>query len=168
MGFVPMEEWLSQIPMMWKPLSTKSTSPVIPRASGLQRNTAASATSAGSVFRRRGERSFMTSRIRLDPWIALADAVLIGPAELASIRQPREIRVPAHVARQDRRAGEGAGELAHVLFLTFALEGEHEAGALARKRLGDRPRDAPAVGHAHDERRLPAEEPGHRPRLRAL
>src|SRR5205807_3745561 len=69
---------------------------------------------------------------------------------------------PRHIAREDHRVRECSGELAHVLLLPLALEGEDEAGALARKRPGDRPCDAPAVRHPHHERRLPVEEPAHR------
>ena len=44
----------SPSPTIWNPESTYNTFPVTPRPILLERKTAASATSAGSVFRRKG------------------------------------------------------------------------------------------------------------------
>ncbi len=70
--------------MIWKPASTYSTLPVTPRARSLARNTAVSATSAGSVLRRSGARRATSSRMDEKSRMPRADVVL------AQVKEPDE------------------------------------------------------------------------------
>ena len=73
-----------------------------------------------------------------------------------------DVLVRADVAFEHERARDALGEVAHVLLDPFALVCEREPRSLVREALRDRPRDRPAVGHAHHERGLSVEPSGGR------
>ena len=80
----------------------------------------------------------------------------IEAAELAIERraQRREVLVVGDVARQDERILELRRQLADVLLEPFARIRQRDPRALGRRRLRDRPRDGPLVGHTNDQSEL--------------
>jgi hypothetical protein len=69
-----------------------------------------------------------------------------------------DLRVRRHVARVQDGAGQGGGELFHVLLQALTLVRERQPHARGRQRLRDRPRDGALVGDAEHDARLAVEQ----------
>ena len=97
--------------MICMPASTNRQFPVTPRPRSLARNTAVSATSAGSVLRRIGARVWIVSRIVEKSLTARAEAVLMGPAEIVASRPERGEAEAEPTAAEWRLVERAAGAL---------------------------------------------------------
>src|SRR4029077_4779861 len=71
------------------------------------------------------------------------------------------IRIARHVALDGASRAQGSAQLFHGLLQSLALIRQQEPGPLALKRLRDRIREAPAGGHAENERSLPFQKLRH-------
>ena len=78
------------------------------------------------------------------------------------LERPVDAGVGRDVALDDDVGPGLLGELSHAALEALALVGEREPRAGAVKRLRDRPRDRPLVGHARHQRELAVQNPvGH-------
>ena len=64
----------------------------------------------------------------------------------------------AHVAMAEHEAADLGGQRLDPLLERVALIGEGQLGAMRMARLGNAPRDGPAVGDPHDQAALPAHQ----------
>ena len=132
------------MPVTWKPASTISTSPVMPRPASLRRKAALSATSATSTLRRSGARSGYTCRIFEKP---------LMPRGRDRLDRSRRHRIHADVLRPDV-----GGQVAHARLQRrlghahHVVVREHALAAKIRER-----QDAAAAAPFHQRHRAAGE-----------
>ncbi|MNV38693.1 hypothetical protein D3C71_1302550 [compost metagenome] len=82
---------------------------------------------------------------------AVHDAMQDAEFFFQLLRQLVDVFIHRYVARQDQRTGKSLSQLAHPSFHTFAFICKGKAGSLFGQALGNRPGNAPVVGHSHDD-----------------